>query len=176
VYDGGVDDGPVHERKKESGAMSDKASPATKTSARPTINGERAIVARRRLFSSAHFYFQPRFTREQNLEHFGRCYTPHGHGHNYVIEAFVEGPIDSRTGLVMNLADLDQILFKVTDPLDHQHLNFDHAEFKDKVPTTENIALFLKREISNELAATHPGLRLNRLRLFETDDLWVEVS
>jgi 6-pyruvoyltetrahydropterin/6-carboxytetrahydropterin synthase len=151
------------------------ASHSSNASATPTVNGERAIVARRRLFSSAHFYSQAQFNREQNLEHFGRCYTPYGHGHNYVVEAFIEGPIDPRTRLVMNLADLDEILIKVTDPLDHQHLNFDHPEFRDKVPTTENIALFLKREIARELLASHPGLFLNRLRLFETDDLWVEV-
>jgi 6-pyruvoyltetrahydropterin/6-carboxytetrahydropterin synthase len=149
---------------KQDGAMT------SITSLRP-----HAIVARRRLFSSAHFYAQQRFSRDENLQHFGRCYTAYGHGHNYVLEAFIEGPIDPDTRLVMNLSDLDHLLWKVTDPLDHHHLNFDIQEFKEKVPTTENIALYLKRELEKELQLSHPKLKLNRLRLFETDDLWVEI-
>ncbi len=135
-----------------------------------------AVIARRRLFSSAHLYDQKKFSREENLATFGRCHTPHGHGHNYVLEIFVEGRIDERTKMVIDLTDLDSILLTVTDPLDHQHLNFDVAEFKEKVPTTENIALYLREKVRIELQTRHPSLKLKRLRLFETDDLWVEIE
>lgn len=135
---------------------------------------ETAVIARKCLFSSAHFYNQPKFSEEQNRQEFGLCYTPHGHGHNYVIEAFVEGPIDPHLRLVMDLAHLDEILHHSTRALDHHHLNFEVPEFKFLIPTTENIALYLRDKIVHGLQK-YPGVKLNRLRLFETDDLWVEV-
>lgn len=137
------------------------------------------VVARRRMFSSAHLYKQKRFTHEENKRVFGLCYTEHGHGHNYVVEAYIAGPIDPKTKLVMNLADLDKVLDSATQTLEHHHLNFDVPEFRDRVPTTENIALYLRDRIQSELKALNSNiqakLELQRLRLFETDDLWVEV-
>lgn len=142
-----------------------------------TEPSEEIVIARRRLFSSAHFYRQNRFTPEENKRVFGLCYTPYGHGHNYVVEVFITGPIDPKTRLVMNLANLDRILKTATDPLEHHHINFDVPEFKDLVPTTENIALYLRERITTELLAFDPtqNIKLQRLRLFETDDLWVEI-
>lgn len=130
------------------------------------------VIARRRLFSTAHFYEQKAFTPERNREVFGACYTPHGHGHNYVLEVFVEGPIDPAHGLVINVNDLDDVMKTVIEPFDHHHINFDVPAFRDKVPTTENLAAYFEREVRAELAKAHPSLKLNRIRLFETDDLW----
>ena len=132
------------------------------------------VVTRKRLFSSAHFYDQKQFSEEQNLAIFGHCHTPYGHGHNYTLEVSVLGQINSNTKMVINLTDLEKILFEVVDPLDHQHLNFDVEHFKTLVPTTENIALYLRDQLLKKLAA-FAGLRLASLRLFETDDLWVEI-
>ena len=139
------------------------------------LNMERSLVARRLMFSSAHFYSQEKFSDEKNRETFGLCYTPHGHGHNYVVEAFLDGPIDPATKLVVNLADLDRILRDATQPLEHKHLNLDVPEFKSLVPTTENIALYLRKRVLAALPVLGPKLRLNRLRLYETDSIWVEV-
>lgn len=135
---------------------------------------ETAVIARRHQFSSAHLYKQNKFTEEQNQAEFGACFNPFGHGHNYIIEAFIEGPIEPKIRLVMDLAHLDKILVRVCEPLDHRHLNFEIAEFKEKIPTTENIALYLFEKINQELVK-FPGVRLQRIRLFETDDLWVEL-
>jgi len=140
---------------------------------------DNALVARRRLFSSAHFYKQCQFTDEENRRTFGACYTPFGHGHNYVLEIFIEGPIDPESRRVIQPSALDGLLEAVTAPLDHHHLNFDLAPFKGDeglVPTTENIALYLRAEVLKGLGAMSPALRLKRLRLFETDDLWVELE
>lgn len=136
---------------------------------------ETALVARRCLFSSAHFYKQDAFSDQENERVFGLCYSRFGHGHNYVVEAFVEGPIDSHTRLVMDLAVLDRILKQVTEKLEHKHLNFEVPELAKSIPTTENIASFLHERIRAEVEKTDPRLSLNRTRLFETDDLWVEV-
>ena len=136
---------------------------------------EPVVIARRILFSTAHFYEQKRFSAEQNKAVFGACFTPHGHGHNYTLETFLEGPIDPETGLVINVTELDQIMKSVTSRFDHHHINFDVPEFKDVVPTTENLSAFIFSKLSEELARLHPKLKLNRIRLFETDDLWTEV-
>ena len=126
-------------------------------------------LSRRITFSSAHRYFQPRFSEEQNKKVFGRCYTEFGHGHNYVLELTIGGEVDPDTGMVMNLVDVDNILKTVTDPLDHHHLNFDIPAFKETVPTTENIAKYC---FENCLKLIPSGIKLVRARLYETDTLW----
>lgn len=75
----------------------------------------------------------------------------------------------------MNLTDVDRILFEVVDPLDHHHLNFDLAAFRDRVPTTENIALYLWGQVLARVQG-FPFVKLAKLRLYETDDLWVEIQ
>jgi 6-pyruvoyltetrahydropterin/6-carboxytetrahydropterin synthase len=135
-------------------------------------------MARRSVFSCAHFYAQPQFSREKNLAVFGACFTDHGHGHNYTLEAHYEGPIDSSTGLLVNLIDIDVIMKSVTRELDHHHLNFDVDFFKSHVPTTEVMARYLFDGLLREQKKVLPSapLRLYKIRLFETEDLWVEES
>lgn len=130
------------------------------------------VIARRRLFSTAHIYKQDAFSEDKNREIFGACYSEHGHGHNYTLEIFVEGPIDSINGLVVNVNELDLILKKVCDPFDHKHINFDVPAFQNVVPTTENLASYFFTVTAHELKLALPALALNRIRLFETDDLW----
>jgi len=135
-------------------------------------------MARRISFSSAHLYRQPKWSSELNAQVFGRCFTESGHGHNYTLEAFFEGPIDHETGLLINLLDVDQVMKKVIDPLDHQHLNFDIEYFRDVVPTTEVIAQYCFHQIESALRQDFPNVpvRLTKLRLFEMDDLYVEYQ
>lgn len=119
-------------------------------------------------FSSAHFYAQPAWSEEKNRAEFGRCYTPYGHGHNYRARAtFRTADSPSPTS-----EDLARALAQAVRPLDHEHLNFVIPEFKTLVPTTENIALWIWRRLQ---ASPHGG-RLERLRVFETEDLWVEIE
>jgi 6-pyruvoyltetrahydropterin/6-carboxytetrahydropterin synthase len=126
-------------------------------------------LSRRITFSSAHRYYQKSFSEEENRKVFGRCYTEYGHGHNYVLEITLGGEIDAKTGMVINLVDVDHILKSVTDPLDHHHLNFDVAEFREVVPTTENIAKYCYEKVAGLLPK---GVKLVRARLFEADNLW----
>ncbi len=129
-------------------------------------------LARKVTFSSAHRYHNPNFSEDDNKKTFGACYTPYGHGHNYVLEAYFEGPIDPETGMVMNLRDIDRIMKAAIEPLDHHHLNFDVPEFKTKVPTTENIAQYCFDKIKAQFQQTK--VVLHHIRLFEGDDLWVD--
>lgn len=131
-----------------------------------------SVIARRRLFSTAHIYEQKAFTPEKNREVFGPCYSKYGHGHNYTLEMFVEGPIDATNGLVINVNDLDAIMKQVCEPFDHKHISFDVPAFKNTVPTTENLVAYFFTHLREALRVQHRHLSLNRVRLFETDDLW----
>ena len=129
------------------------------------------FLSRRITFSSAHRYYQPKFSEAENRKIFGRCYTEHGHGHNYVLEITVGGETDPLTGMVINLVDVDQILKDVTDPMDHHHLNHDVAAFKEEVPTTENLARYFFVEVKKHLPE---NVKLVRARVFEADNLWAD--
>jgi 6-pyruvoyltetrahydropterin/6-carboxytetrahydropterin synthase len=130
-------------------------------------------LCRKVSFSCAHRYYQPGLSESENRRIYGSLYSEHGHGHNYILEAHVEGPIDWDTGMVINLKELDSVLKEITSPMDHHHLNFDLPYFQKTVPTTENIAVYCFEEIDKRLA---PPVRLRKVRLQEGTDLWVECT
>jgi 6-pyruvoyltetrahydropterin/6-carboxytetrahydropterin synthase len=126
-------------------------------------------------FSAAHRYHSDALSEEENRRVFGKCNRPHGHGHNYRLEVTVGGEVDPVTGMVMNLADLDRLLKEqVVEPLDHSFLNHDVEHFANVVPTSENIALWLRERLRPALDEL--GVRLECLRLYESDDLYAEVD
>lgn len=120
-------------------------------------------------FSAAHFYNQRQWSKEKNQKIFGRCFSEYGHGHDYLLEVTLD--------LDQNFIDVsDQIVAKVTGDLDHKHLNFDIPEFKNKIPTTENILSFLEQQISNALSEQGIVAHLRTLRLFESPQVWTEFN
>ena len=124
-------------------------------------------------FSAAHRYFRPEWSQERNREVFGPCSNPHGHGHNYVLEAMVAGEPDAVTGFCVDLGVLDRVLREeVVQPLDHQHLNHAVEEFREggRIPSTENLLVYLWERIAPRVE----GARLVRLRLREDVDLFVD--
>lgn len=131
-------------------------------------------LARRIYFSCGHRYYSPQLSEAENKKIFGACYTEYGHGHNYTLEAYIEGAIDPVTGMIINLSEVDEVLKAVTAPLDHHHLNFDVPHFKDHVPTTENIAAYLYKQIEGRLHGR--ALKLHKIRLYEYEDLWVDYG
>jgi 6-pyruvoyltetrahydropterin/6-carboxytetrahydropterin synthase len=133
-----------------------------------------AYLTRRVTFAAAHRYWRDDWSEERNRSVFGACANPHGHGHNYALEATVAGPVDPETGFSVDLGVLDAALAEaVVAPLDHQHLNHAVPEFGPggRVPTTENIAAWTWPRIADRLPA---GARLHRIRIVEDDTLWVD--
>ena len=113
-------------------------------------------ICRREVFNAAHRLFRAEWSDEENLNIFGKCSYPNYHGHNYVLEVWVEGEINAETGFVMDLKVLKQIINDtVLEKFDHQNLNLDCPEFNGIIPTTENIAVviwnILREEISFDL-------------------------
>jgi 6-pyruvoyltetrahydropterin/6-carboxytetrahydropterin synthase len=130
-------------------------------------------LTRRAEFSASHFYHNPQFTTEENRRIFGKCNNPHGHGHNYMLEVTVKGPVNENSGFVMDLKQLKEIMNReVIDALDHRHLNYEVPEFKERIPTTENLAIAIWRRLEGKLDG---GARLYRVRVYENTDLFAEV-
>jgi 6-pyruvoyltetrahydropterin/6-carboxytetrahydropterin synthase len=113
-----------------------------------------ASLTRRISFSAAHRYSRPDWSEKQNAATFGSCAWPNYHGHTYVCEVTVSGPIDDTTGFVVDLGVLDRILkVEVTDRFDHRNINMDVPEFADGrlVPTGENLACFIFERVDRAL-------------------------
>ncbi len=133
------------------------------------------LLTRKAEFSASHVCANPALSQEENNRIYGNSANPNGHGHNYVVEVTVEGEPDPVTGMVFDLRELKQILNQeVVDPMDHRFLNREVPPFDRLVPTTENIAA----EIWNRLEPRiqRQGIRLRRVRLYETPDLFVDVE
>jgi 6-pyruvoyltetrahydropterin/6-carboxytetrahydropterin synthase len=125
-------------------------------------------------FAAAHRLAREELSQSENEAIYGKCARPHGHGHNYQLEVTVRGSIDSRTGMVCDLAALQQLVDDlVVEPLDHTFLNKDVAYFASCVPTAENIALHIADTLSAPIAAT--GARLHKVRLQESPNNAAEV-
>ncbi len=128
-------------------------------------------VTRRETFSASHRLTNPSFSDEQNDVVFGKCNNPNGHGHNYELEVTVCGDVAPKTGYVLDLKELKEIIRReVIAPMDHKHLNYDVPMLANVIPTAENIA----RAIWTALAAKIPAGRLYSVRLRETENHVVE--
>ena len=101
----------------------------------------KAYLTRRYWFSASHRLHSSAMSDQENQSVYGKCNNPHGHGHNYAVEITVAGQVDSATGMVCNLADLDAFVEEnILERFGHQNLNMLPA-FQGIVPTTENLCV-----------------------------------
>jgi 6-pyruvoyltetrahydropterin/6-carboxytetrahydropterin synthase len=130
-------------------------------------------VCRRETFNSAHRLFRSDWSDEKNELIFGKCSNPNYHGHNYVLETWVEGDIDPETGYVIDLKVLKEIIKReVTDKFDHTNLNLDRKEFENLNPTAENITFVIWNLLRNKIDRK---LKLS-VKLWETENNIFEYS
>ena len=130
-------------------------------------------VTRRATFSASHRLYNPDLSEKENAELFDKCANLHGHGHNYVLEVTVAGEPDPKTGYVIDLKRLKEIISReVLAKVDHKHLNMDVDFMRGIIPTAENIA----RAIWSVLEPRIPQGSLYRIRLHETENNVVEIS
>jgi 6-pyruvoyltetrahydropterin/6-carboxytetrahydropterin synthase len=129
-------------------------------------------LTRRYHFAASHRLHSAHFSQAENQRLYGKCNNPYGHGHNYILEVTVTGPVDSATGMIANLGELDPFVeCEVIEPFDQKYLNEEVAEFRTNVPTTENVV----REIHRRLEK-FPAARLERVRIEETSKNSFEYS
>ena len=130
----------------------------------------RASTTRRFTFAAGHRYHVARWSSDENARVFGRLGVPHGH--NYTLDVTVQGAIDPRTGMVIDLGELKRIVQEaVIDRFDHADLNAD-VLFRDRVPTTENIAIAVWELLAPKLGPD----RLARVRVWEDPTLFVDYD
>ena len=141
----------------------------------PTFFGEldtKMTLTRSYEFAASHRLHSPSMTDQENIDLFGKCNNPAGHGHNYILEVTIEGVPDPRSGMMVDLEALDDVVnAEVVDRYDHKNLNEDLPEFASRPTTTEIVT----QEIFNRLDGRIPA-RLCRVRLWETARNMFEVS
>ncbi|HUI83430.1 MAG TPA: 6-carboxytetrahydropterin synthase [Candidatus Binatia bacterium] len=124
----------------------------------------KAHLTRRYIFSASHRLHCDALSDRQNTEVYGRCNNPHGHGHNYALAVTVSGQVEPATGMVCNLADLDEAVRReILHRFDHVNLNL-RPEFSSSVPTTENLSRLIYDILKQNFKAAH----LEKVRLEET--------
>ena len=130
-------------------------------------------VTRRMHFNAAHRVHNPQLPDDENRSLFGKCNNPNWHGHNYTLEVSVGGPIEERTGYVLDLAHLKGIVQReIIDQADHRNMNIDVPFMQGIIPTSENIVVACWRLLEPLVAPA----TLTRLRLWETENNYVEYE
>jgi 6-pyruvoyltetrahydropterin/6-carboxytetrahydropterin synthase len=130
-------------------------------------------VTRRMHFNAAHRVHNPTLPESENARLFGACNNPNWHGHNYMMDVSVAGPIDERTGYVLDLGRLKRIVQEhVIDKVDHRNMNIEVDFMTGVIPTAENIAVQCWRVLEPHVAPA----RLERIVLWETPNNYVEYN
>ncbi|HOZ88236.1 MAG TPA: 6-carboxytetrahydropterin synthase [Bacteroidia bacterium] len=128
-------------------------------------------VFRKEHFNAAHRLHNPELSDEENALIFGKCNYPNYHGHNYELIVKVTGETDPKTGYVIDLKLLSDILKKhILEKFDHKNLNLDTEEFKNLNPTAENIAMVIHAILSEKLDKRYAL----KITLYETERNYVE--
>ncbi len=134
-------------------------------------------LTRRYQFSASHRLHNDVLSAAENTRVFGKCNSPYGHGHNYVVEVTVRGPVDPATGMVMDLGVLDSAVEQeVLDHFDHTYLNLDVLNFQGKVPTTENLCVEIYNLLRPKINGANGTAQLEKVRLEETSSNSFEYS
>jgi len=128
-------------------------------------------VYRKAHFNAAHRLHNPEWDEDTNRKVFGKCNNPNYHGHNYDLIVRVIGEIDPRTGYVIDMKILKDLIEEhVLDRFDHKNLNLDTEEFRDLNPTAENIAVVIWQKLRTQLDEKYDL----SVRLYETERNFVE--
>ena len=133
----------------------------------------KVTVVRRLTFNAAHRVHNPELSDLENARLFGKCNNPNWHGHNYILEVSVRGEVEQKTGYVLDLARLKEIVGReVIDKVDHRNLNLDVDFMRGIIPTTENLAVGIWKIVVKAIAPA----QLVLIRLWESENNRVEYA
>jgi 6-pyruvoyltetrahydropterin/6-carboxytetrahydropterin synthase len=123
-------------------------------------------------FNAAHRLYNPGWDRAQNEAVFGKCANENWHGHNYELYVTIKGEPNPDTGFLFDVKKLSMLIREhVTEKLDHKNLNMDVDFMKDKMCSTENLAIGIWQQLASRLPAE---VRLHCIKLYETPRIYVE--
>ncbi|MEM9149457.1 MAG: 6-carboxytetrahydropterin synthase [Cyanobacteria bacterium P01_F01_bin.3] len=139
-----------------------------------TGNGMNAYLTVSAHFSAAHRLALPELSYEENCDIYGKCARPNGHGHNYRLEVTVSGEVDQRTGMLVDLVSLQNVIaHHIIEPYDHTFLNKDIPYFTEVVPTAENITIRIAHLLKQPIQEM--GATLHKVKLIESPNNSAEV-
>lgn len=128
---------------------------------------------RRESFCAAHRMFKKEWSDEVNQKVFGKCSSPNWHGHNYVLWVTVKGEPSDEQGFVMNMNVLKQIILEnVINKIDHKNINLEVDFMKDKIATTENLAIAIWNALDPFIEKE--GASLHCIKIEETENNSIE--
>lgn len=128
-------------------------------------------ITRKEHFSASHRLFNPEWSDAKNLDVFGKCANPNGHGHNYDLEVTVAGTPPKESGMVIDLKKLSDIMnLEIVDKVDHKHMNHDVVFLQGVIPTAEHMAIAFWKILEKKL----PQGKLYSIKLYESDNNFVE--
>lgn len=123
-------------------------------------------------FNAAHRLYNPAWSYEKNEAVFGKCANENWHGHNYELFVTVKGNPDPDTGFVFDVKRLSGIIKEhIIEELDHRNLNMDVEFMRDKMCSTENLAIAIWNRLKPQLPT---GVVLHAIKLYETPRIYVE--
>ncbi|MFM7485719.1 MAG: 6-pyruvoyl trahydropterin synthase family protein [Cytophagales bacterium] len=132
-------------------------------------------VSRKEHFNAAHKLYNPQWSKEKNVEVFGPCANENWHGHNFELITTVAGTPDPDTGFVVDLKKLSILIrAEVIDKLDHKNLNLDIDFMKDKIASTEILAIEIWKILEPKISSISKFGKLHSIKLFETPRNFVE--
>lgn len=130
-------------------------------------------VCRKEHFNAAHRVFNPKWDEAKNLEVFGKCSYQNYHGHNYELVVKLKGKVNEETGYLVDLKYVSNIIKnEIIEEFDHKNLNLDCDDFKNLVPSSENLAAVIWRKLRTKFDSS---LKLSVI-LYETPRNWVEYE
>jgi 6-pyruvoyltetrahydropterin/6-carboxytetrahydropterin synthase len=130
-------------------------------------------LTRKYRFSASHRLHSPDLSDGENARLYGKCNNPFGHGHDYVLEIGVAGPVHPLTGLIVPIPALDTFIERyILRLFANRNINLDVPQFSNGlIATSENIALviadIIQRHWSDQFGST--AARLQRIHVQETD-------
>jgi 6-pyruvoyltetrahydropterin/6-carboxytetrahydropterin synthase len=139
-------------------------------------NPQSVLLRERFDFSAAHRLDSPNLTAQENIDFFGKCNNPAGHGHNYQLEPCVRIPIstlDSDKNRHFQI-EIQQLVNSILlETLDHKFLNtdcpwFDHSQ-GGVIPSVENIARVCYEKLAPSIAQLGDGVELKSMTTWETE-------
>lgn len=130
-------------------------------------------ITRRETFNAAHRVFKEEWSDEKNLEVFGKCSNPKWHGHNYTLYVTIKGDVQDDLGYVADLKSVSNIIReRIIEKIDHKNINLEVEFMKDRIASTENIAVAIWDEL--EAPIRKLGAELHCVKLEETENNFVE--
>jgi 6-pyruvoyltetrahydropterin/6-carboxytetrahydropterin synthase len=126
-------------------------------------------------FSASHRLHNPALSDDVNRRTYGKCNNPHGHGHNYEVQVTLAGTPADETGLLVDVPAFERTVAEtVIERMDHKNLNVEVPEFRDLIPSVENIARVIYRMLKPKLE--NSATRLAGVTVWETPKTWCEYS